>query len=45
MVELLLIGAMRAFDLAVELQGPRLDVHVADALIGHVPLEEGLELV
>ena len=45
LVELLLIRAVGTFDLPIELRRPRLDVDVADALIGQVPVEEGLELM
>ncbi len=45
LVELLLIRAVGALDLPIELRGPRLDVDVPDALIGQVPVEEGLELM
>src|SRR5215470_1049531 len=45
LVELLLIGAMRALDLAVELRRAGLDVHVPDTLVGEMPVEEGLELL
>jgi hypothetical protein len=45
MVELLLIGAVRALDLPVELRRARLDVDVPDALVGQVPVEEDLEPV
>ena len=45
LVELLLIRAVRALDLAVELRGAGLDVDVSDALIGEVPVEQCLELM
>lgn len=45
LVELLLIGPMRPFDLSVELRGSRLDVGVPDAAVLDVPMELGLELV
>ncbi len=45
LVELLLIGAMRSLDLAVELRRARFDVDVTDPLVGHIPVEQGLELV
>src|SRR5262245_47839344 len=45
LVELLLIRAVRALHLAVELRRPGLDVHVPDALVGQVPVELGLELM
>ena len=45
LVELLLVGPMRPLHLAVELRRPGLDVDVADALIGEVPMKLGLELM
>ena len=45
LVELLLIRAVRAFDLPVELRRPRLDVDVANALIGQMPMEQRLEFM
>ncbi len=45
MVELLLIRAVRPLDLAVAMWRPGLEVDVPDALIGQVPVEEGLELM
>ena len=45
LVELLLIGPVRAFDLAVELRRPWLDVGMTDALVLDMPMELGLELM
>ena len=45
LVELLLIRAVRSFDLAVELWGSRLDVDVSNALIHQVPVELRLKLM
>jgi hypothetical protein len=42
-VELLAIDPVRAFHLAVEPQGGGLDVDVADAAVGQVPVEGRLE--
>ena len=45
LVELLLIGPVRALHLAVQLRRPWLDVHVPDACVFHVPVEARLPLV
>ena len=45
LIELELIGEMGALHLAVEVGAPRLDVDVPHALVFHVPMELGLELM
>ena len=45
LIALLLVSAMRTLDLAVQLGRARFDVHVADPVVGHVLVEERLELV
>lgn len=45
LVELLLVGAVRPFDFAVQLGRSWFDVGVADATVFDVPVELGLELV
>jgi len=45
LVELHRIRPVRAFHLAIEARRKRLDVHVLDAEIFHMPVEAGLELV
>jgi hypothetical protein len=42
-VELFGVDAVAAFDLAVEPRGGGLDVDVADAAVGEVPVERGLK--
>ena len=44
LIELLVIDAMRSFDLAVEMGCPRPDVHVADVARLEVPVEMRLKL-
>ena len=36
---------MRAFDLPVQLRCTRLDIDVADAVVGQVPMKQSLELM
>jgi hypothetical protein len=45
LVELLLIRAVRALDLAIELRRAGLDVCVLDPLIGQVPVKQRLKLM
>lgn len=45
LIKLLLIGAMRSFDLAVQLRGSALDIGMSDALIFNMPMELSLELM
>jgi hypothetical protein len=45
LIELLLVGPVRAFDLAVELRGSGLDIGVPDTAVLDVPMELGLELM
>jgi hypothetical protein len=45
LVELLLVGPVRAFDLPVELRRPWLDAGMTDALVLDMPMELGLELM
>ena len=45
LVELLLVGAMRPLDLAVQLRRSRLDVGVADTAVFDVSVELGLKFV
>jgi hypothetical protein len=45
LIELFLICAVRALDLAVELGRPWLDVYVLNPEVCHVPMEERLALV
>jgi hypothetical protein len=45
LIELLLIGAVRALNLAVELRRAGLDVGVLDPLIGQVPVKQRLQLM
>jgi hypothetical protein len=45
LVELLVIRAVGALHFAGELRRAWLDVDVPDALIGQVPVEQGLELM
>ena len=45
LIELLLVGAMRALDPPIQLGGPGFDVDVADAVVGQMPVEERLELM
>jgi len=45
LIEFLVVGTVRAFDLAIELWRTRLDVCVTDALILDTPMELGLEFV
>ena len=44
LIELLLVGAMRTLDRAVQLGRARFAVHVTDPVVGNVPVEECLEL-
>ena len=44
LVELLVVDAMRSFDLAVEVGCPRPDVRVTDIALVEVPVEVRLEL-
>ena len=44
-VELLLIGAVRAFDFTVQLRRTRFDIDVPHAFVFDVPVKLGLELV
>jgi len=44
LVELLVINAVRAFDLAIQPRRPGSDVHVADVQAFEVPVESRLEL-
>ena len=43
LVELLVVDAVRPFDLAVQMRCPRPDVHVADIAFFEMPVEVGLE--
>ena len=45
LIKLLLIGAMRAFKLAVELRRSRFDIRMSDTQIFDMPVELRLELV
>ena len=45
LVELVPVGLVGSFHLAIELRGPRFDVDVPDSLVGDVPVEPRLELV
>ena len=45
LIELLLVGAVRALDLAVELRRPRFDIRVSNTQIFNVPMELCLEFV
>ena len=45
LIELLFVGSMGSFDLAVELRSAWLDVDVLHAEVGDVPVEECLEFV
>ena len=45
LIELLLVGAMRALDFPVELRCARFDIDMADPLVGQMPVKQGLELM
>lgn len=45
LVELFAIGAMGPFHLAVQLRRARLDIHMPNPLVLHVPMKQGLELM
>ena len=45
LVELVLVGAMRPLDLAIQLWCARFDVDVLHAQVGDMPMEERLELM
>jgi hypothetical protein len=45
LVELLLVGSVGSFHLAVELRCPRFEVDVSDPLVGYAPVEPCLELM
>ena len=43
LVELLIVDPMRSFDFAIQVWGPRPDVHVPDVACFEMPVEVGLE--
>jgi hypothetical protein len=43
LVELLVVDAMRSFDLAIQMWGSRPDVHVTDVELLEMPVEVGLK--
>jgi hypothetical protein len=45
LIELLLICAIRSLHFTIQLRGSRLDIHVSDSPILHIPMEMNLPLI